>query len=98
MTRLSLCRLRDILALALALAMASTVAARAELHLDLRNPQIAPMPIAIPDFAGSDPNVSQLGRDLTQVMSADLERSGLFQPLDQRAFIQTMVDPRIKRG
>jgi TolB protein len=98
MTRLSLCRLRHILVLAFALAVTSTAGVRAELHLDITKGKIEPLPIALPDFAGTDPNVAQLGRDLTQVISADLERSGLFQPLDQRAFIQkglnTKTEPR----
>ncbi len=75
-------------ALSLPLIAAGTVAARAELHLDITRGKIAPLPIAIPDFTGPGANEQQLGRDITQVMSADLERSGLFQPLDKRAFIE----------
>lgn len=78
-------------ALALSLMVAGTVAARAELHLDITRGKISPLPIAIPDFTGPGPNETQLGHDLTQVISADLERSGLFQPLDQRAFIQKVT-------
>jgi TolB protein len=78
-------------ALALSLIVASTVVARAELHLDITRGKIAPLPIAIPDFTGPGPNETQLGRDLVQVMSADLERSGLFQPLDQKAFIEKIT-------
>ncbi len=85
---------RRSLALAFALVLASGVAARADLHLDITKGKIAPLPIAIPDFAGAGPNEAQMGRDLTQVMSADLERSGLFQPLDQRAFIQKNTDTK----
>jgi TolB protein len=85
-------------ALALSLLIAGTVAARAELHLDITRGKVEPLPIAIPDFAGAGQNESQLGHDLTQVMSADLERSGLFKPLDQRAFIEkittTQTQPR----
>src|SRR2546430_3770851 len=46
------------------------------------------MPIAIPAFAGGSGDEAQTGRDMAQVISADLERSGLFRPLDPRAFIQ----------
>jgi TolB protein len=42
---------------------------------------------------GGQPNDQQVGRDVAQVVSADLERSGLFQPLDARAFIQQITDP-----
>src|SRR5215472_5130892 len=64
----------------------SAALAHAELHLDLTRGKIEPMPIAIPDFAG-DGNNAQMARDITQVMSADLERSGLFVPIDQRAYV-----------
>jgi TolB protein len=60
--------------------------AHAELHFDLHNPNPEPMPIAIPDFAGADGG-AQAARDVTQVVSADLERSGLFKPLDPRSFV-----------
>ena len=58
--------------------------ARAELHIDLTRGKVEPMPIAIPVFAG--PAGTQAA-DITQVLSADLERSGLFQPIDPKAFI-----------
>src|SRR5215469_5016331 len=58
--------------------------ARAELHIDLTQGKIQPMPIAIPVFAGGTGTVAA---DITQVLSADLERSGLFQPIDPKAFI-----------
>ncbi|HEY8595540.1 MAG TPA: Tol-Pal system beta propeller repeat protein TolB [Devosiaceae bacterium] len=38
-----------------------------------------PMPVAIPDFASSDP---QFGKDVADIVRADLKRSGLFVPLD----------------
>jgi TolB protein len=60
--------------------------ARADLSLDLKGGTIKPIVIAIPDFAGTG-TTSQPARDITQVLSADLERSGLFKPLDPRAFI-----------
>jgi TolB protein len=59
-------------------------AAHAELHIDITRGKVAPLPIAIPNFAGTDTQVAQ---EITQVLSADLERSGLFQPIDQKAFI-----------
>jgi TolB protein len=73
------------LLLLLAIVVAS-VAAHAELHLDINRGKIEPLPIAIPDFAGAGGG-AQAARDMSQVVSADLERSGLFKPLDARAFI-----------
>ena len=60
--------------------------ARAELRVDINRGRIEPMPIAIPAFAGQ----SDVGHDIAQVVSADLERSGLFRPLDPRSFIQNV--------
>jgi TolB protein len=80
-----------------ALLLFSAAVAHAELHLDLTRGKIEPLPIAIPDFAG-DGNNAQMARDVTQVMSADLERSGLFVPIDQRAYVDkeaaTRTPPR----
>ena len=47
-----------------------------------------PMPIAIPVFGGANPADNQLGAEIARVIAADLERSGLFAPIDERAFIQ----------
>ena len=71
--------------------------ARAELHLDITRGKIEPMPIAIPDFSGGA-NGGGVAHEVTQVLSADLERSGLFLPLDSKAFIDkeaaTRAPPR----
>ncbi|HWG80120.1 MAG TPA: Tol-Pal system beta propeller repeat protein TolB [Stellaceae bacterium] len=71
--------------------------ARAELHLDITRGKIEPMPIAIPDFSGGA-NGGAIAHDVTQVLSADLERSGLFKPIDAKAFIDkdaaTRTPPR----
>lgn len=50
-----------------------------------------PMPIAIPSFIGSNSEETGYGRDIARVIAADLERSGLFRPIDQRAFIRASV-------
>jgi len=74
---------------ALLLGQLAPSAARAELRIDITKGQIQPLPIAITDFASASPAEATIGSDLAQVISADLERSGLFKPIDQRAFIQT---------
>jgi TolB protein len=63
----------------------------AELRIDITGGKVEPLPIAIPGFAGGGGEEVQTGRDLAQVISADLERSGLFRPLDPRAFIQNVA-------
>ena len=62
-------------------------AARAELKIDITRGNVEPMPIAITRLIGTG-NAEQLGRDIAQVVAANLERSGLFKPIDSKAFIQ----------
>jgi len=52
--------------------------------IDVNRARVAPIPIAIPDFPGSD-----LGRQMTQVIANDLGNCGLFKPLAPAAFIQS---------
>ena len=63
----------------------------AQLRLDVTRGKVEPMPIAIPAFAGGGGEEAQTARDMAQVISADLDRSGLFRPLDPRGFIQTVA-------
>ena len=50
---------------------------------------IAPIPIAIPLFLGDDP---KLAGDIADVVMGDLERSGLFQPLDRASYLEQVRD------
>lgn len=54
-----------------------------------REGTIAPIPVAIPLFLGED---ERFAAEMTQVITADLERSGLFQPLDPASFIERIRD------
>jgi TolB protein len=65
----------------------SVVPAQAALRIDITKGNVEPMPIALPDLSGS-----QAGRDIIRVVSADLERSGLFKPIDPNAFIEKITD------
>ncbi len=71
--------------------------AAAELKIDITRGKIEPMPIAVTWFVGQGPE-ARLGAKLANVISANLERSGLFRPIDPRAFIQKpeamLVRPR----
>ncbi len=67
----------------------------AELHIDITRGQMQPIPIAITPFFGQAPDDAQVGQSLTGVVSADLERSGLFKPIDPKAFIQTAESLRV---
>jgi TolB protein len=70
----------------IALAAAS---AHADLRIDITRGTVQPMPIAVVDFYGQQPNDAQNGSNIVGVLAADLERSGLFKPIDKKAFIQT---------
>ena len=50
---------------------------------------IAPIPVAVPLFQGDDP---KLAGDIADVVQGDLERSGLFQPLDRASFLEQIRD------
>jgi TolB protein len=63
-------------------AFATAAPASAALHVDVTQGNIQPMPIAIPDFGGASP-----GANIANVVRADLQRSGLFRPLDPKSFI-----------
>src|SRR6202012_1427423 len=60
--------------------------------IDVTHPNAQPLPIALPDLHGSNQAESDFGRGITQVISADLERSGLFRPLDPKSFIQNAAN------
>jgi TolB protein len=77
---------------AVPLFMSTARFAHAELHLDLTHANVKPMPIAIPVFAGGP---GTMASDITGVVSADLERSGLFQPIDRKAFVDQDANSHI---
>jgi TolB protein len=60
--------------------------AHAVLQIDITKGNVEPMPIALPDLPGDS-----IGAEIIRVVSADLERSGLFKPLDQGAFIEQIT-------
>jgi len=78
-------------ALLLAALAATTLPARALVQIDINQGNIQPLPIAITDFLSGD----NRGPDISSVISADLERSGLFQPVDKAAFIEKISNPDV---
>src|SRR5215831_3924221 len=65
--------------------------AAAAVHLDVTQGNVQPLPIAIPDFVGATPADGEAARGVSQVITADLRRSGLFAPIDPAAFIENLV-------
>ncbi|NKD84692.1 Tol-Pal system protein TolB [Haematospirillum jordaniae] len=76
-----------VLVFVIALGLGIGTPSRAEVRIDITRGRVEPTPVAVPDFVASDSNRS-VGADVASVVSADLERSGLFLPLDRSAFIQ----------
>ncbi|HLI13584.1 MAG TPA: Tol-Pal system beta propeller repeat protein TolB [Alphaproteobacteria bacterium] len=79
----------------MALVLLAPGMARADLRIDITRGQMQPLPIAITNFYGQAPDDAQAGSEITSVISADLERSGLFKPLDPKSFIQTPDSLRV---
>ncbi|MDJ0896632.1 MAG: Tol-Pal system beta propeller repeat protein TolB [Alphaproteobacteria bacterium] len=55
-----------------------------------------PFPVAITSFHAETPQAAQIGREMAGVISANLERSGLFRAIDPRAFLQTPEDLQLQ--
>ena len=71
--------------------LAAAGPARAELRIDITQGTVQPLPIAVTQFVGDSTAATGFGRDIARVITNDLERSGLFRPIDPRAFIQSEV-------
>lgn len=65
--------------------------ARGELRIDITRGVVEPVAIAIVPFEGSNADTTRIGDELVKVISANLERSGLFRPIDPNAFVQSNV-------
>jgi len=62
--------------------------AAAVLKIDITSGRVQPVPIAIPAFGSSDEQAKKTASDISAVIEKDLERSGLFAPIEANAFIQ----------
>ncbi len=65
--------------------------AHAQLRIDITRGNVTPMPVALADLTSAGAQGSQLGREISEVIAADLERSGLFRPIDKNAFIEKIA-------
>jgi len=60
---------------------------RAQLSVDVNQGTVVPLPIAIPDFIARNVKAKNMATDIANVITADLQRSGLFAPINKRAFL-----------
>jgi TolB protein len=67
--------------------LAAPAPARAQaLRVDINEGNLNPMPLAVPDFVSDDANTAAIGRDISRVIRANLERSALFRPVSPAAY------------
>jgi TolB protein len=66
-------------------------AARAEIEVNVNRGDVQPLPIAIPAFGGG-----QTGADISGVIAANLQRSGLFRPLDPASFVERDLNAAVQ--
>jgi TolB protein len=65
--------------------------AHAVLSIDVTQGNVQPLPIAIPEFVAGSPADTEQARAVTQIITSDLKRSGLFAPIDPAAFIEKIT-------
>lgn len=81
---------------AFAALLAGVQPARAALQIDITQGNVDPLPIAITEFLGASDRDRQLGADVAGVISANLDRSGLFRPLAKSSFIEQISDVNVQ--
>src|ERR1700719_2615480 len=66
--------------------------AGAQTKLQVTEGNVAPLPIAIPNFVAGSPADGEVGVGVTQVITNTLKPSGRFAPIDQAAYIEKVVN------
>lgn len=61
-------------------------------QVEITRGNVAAMPIAIPDFLTGGASEGDLPRNITQIITNNLKRSGLFAPIDPAAYIEKIAD------
>jgi TolB protein len=67
--------------------------ALAQLRIDVTRGHLEPVPVAITALIGADAESQRLGQEISQVIEANLNRSGLFRSVNRNAFIEQITDP-----
>lgn len=78
------------------LALMMPVAVFAQQTITITEGTIEPTPIAIANFTGANGLPSDVGRTIAEVISNDLDGSGMFRPEDSAALIPPPSDPSIR--
>ena len=69
--------------------------ANAELKIDITSGYTEPTPIGISDFIGTIDEEKIVAQQITKLVIADLNNSGLFKVIDPKAYIQKISSPNI---
>jgi hypothetical protein len=78
-----------------ALGAAAGIAPRsadAAVRIDITQGNPQPMPIALPDFVTGSPRETETAHNLTEVITNNLRRSGLFAPINPQAFTERITN------
>jgi len=71
--------------------------ARAQpVEVDINKGVLQPLPIAVPPFSGADARTTELGGQIADVVSKDLERSGYFKPVPPSTFPEKTLNVNIQ--
>ena len=68
----------------------------AELKIDITSGYTEPTPIGLSQFTGTNDKEKLLAKQISDLVSADLERSGLFKVIDPKAYIQKISNINVK--
>ena len=66
--------------------------AAAQTHIVVPGGNFQPMPIAIPEFIPATANDADAAHGITQIITSNLQRSGLFAPIDPSAYIEKITN------
>ncbi len=66
--------------------------AAAQLRIDVTRGHLEPVPVAVSVLSSPDPDTQRIGREISSIIEANLNRSGLFRSIDRDAFIETITD------
>jgi TolB protein len=66
--------------------------AGAVLNIDINQGNIQPMPIALPEFVAGTPDELEAAQSITSIITNDLQRSGLFAPINPQAYVEKITN------
>ena len=67
-----------------------------DLRIKINSGQVEPLPIAIANFTGLDAKSSEIGRQISDVITNNLVRSGQFKAVESAAFIAPPTSPSVR--